>query len=103
MGCLLDDRPVTVPVHHDHQVVVTVMHWNGYSGWMGGVGRAPGCDGAMQLQEEQRACISVIVGVMPGQKNDSACENIMVTLWWAECGDLSTWSQRDGGIMIQSL
>ena len=34
------------------------------------VGGAPGCDGAIRLQGEQRARISVMAGVIPGQKNE---------------------------------
>jgi hypothetical protein len=58
----------------------------------------------MRLQEEQRALISVMAGVMPGQKNeDSALEHIMVTLWWAECSADRILFRKDGGITIQSL
>ena len=58
----------------------------GRPGRLGGVGGALGCEGAMRLHGEQRARISVIAGVMPGQKNeDSAREHICETPWWAEC------------------
>ena len=28
------------------------MHWNGYAGWVMGVGGALGCDGAVRLHED---------------------------------------------------
>ena len=71
---------------------------------MGGVGDAFGWDGAMRLQEEQRARMAVMAGVMPGQKNDdSAREHIWDTPWWAECRASSTRSRRAGGITMRSL
>ena len=61
------------------------MHWKGYAGFEGGVGGALGWEGAMRLHDWQRARISVMAGVMPGQKKEfSALEHIWETPWWAE-------------------
>ena len=107
IGRLLNDQPVTVPVHH-HQVVLTMVGEVGSSDALEWVSNQAGW-GAYSvvhlvvmvpcgLEEEQRACISVMAGVMPGQKNeDSAHEHTMVTVWWAECSDSRTRSRRDEG------
>ena len=44
------------------------MHWNGYAGWVMGVGGAIGCDGAVRLHGAHRSLILCMAGVIPGQK-----------------------------------
>ena len=43
------------------------MHWNGYAGWVMGVGGALGCDGAVRLHGAHRSLILCLSGVIPGQ------------------------------------
>ena len=51
------------------------MHWNGYSGRVGGVGGSAACDGAILLQCGQLALVGPI---LPGGKA-TGCD---VFLWW---------------------
>jgi len=48
------------------------MHWNGYSGRVGGVGGSAAWDGAVLLQCEQFAVVVCMSFVMPGQKIDAS-------------------------------
>ena len=58
------------------------MHWKGYTGRLGAVGGAFGCDGAIPLQGVQWALNSVMADDIPGQNtDDSALEDIVDTPW----------------------
>ena len=64
---------------------------------------ALGCEGAMRLHAWHRDRMSVMAGVMPGQKkDDSAREHICVTPWWAEWRHCKMRSLRDGGMTTRS-
>ena len=104
---LFNNRPIAVPVNDDQIVMalkVEIVGSNALERVSWGDGRgAAGWEGAMRLQGEHRDRISVMAGVILGQKmEDSAREHICVTPWCAECKACSTWSRREGGMTTRS-
>jgi len=62
------------------------MHWNGYSGRVGGVGGRAAWDGAILLQCGQFALVACMSFVMPGQKIDASTFAVIAEVpWWAAC------------------
>ena len=64
------------------EVVCTHMHWNGYSGWVGGVGGSAVWDGTILLQCEQFALVVCMAFVMPGRKFDASAFAVNVEVPW---------------------
>ena len=56
------------------------MHWNGYSGGVGGVGGSAACDGGILLQCEQLALVAWMSLVMPGQKIVASALEVMANV-----------------------
>ena len=80
------------------------MHWNGYSGRMGGVGGSAACDGVILLQCGQLALAAWMSFVMPGQKIDASALDVMADVpWWAACRADRHAGRREGGMTIRSL
>lgn len=56
------------------------------------------CECAIRLPGEQHVCISLMVGVMPGQKKEaSALWCIWIMVWKAKCKAWRTWLLRVRG------
>ena len=80
------------------------MHWNGYSGRVGGVVGSAACDGAILLQCGQLALVAWISFVMPGQNIDASAFDVMVDMpWWAACRADMHEGLSEGGMTIRSL
>ena len=58
------------------------MHWNGYSGRVGGVGDSAACDGAILFQCWQFTLVTCMSFVIPGQKIDASAFAVMVEISW---------------------